>query len=97
METSFCVIINIRTVNGYKTLGRFSLGNNKEFAHQVFDNLKGEEVQSEKGVLYMDMVELKDGLPLNLKILSCSLEQLAQNVKMITKEVFRFYNLKEMP
>jgi hypothetical protein len=96
METSFCIVLNIRTVDGYGTYGRFLLGKDREFANDVFSKLKGEDMPDERSVLHIDMIEMKDGLPFNLKMLACTLDQLAQNIKIITREVFKAYNLKEM-
>ena len=96
METSFCIVFNIKTTDGYETYGRFMLGKNREFAYDVFNKLQGEDMPDETSVLSIDMIELKNGLPLNLKLISCTLDQLAQNVKIITKEIFKAYNLKEM-
>ena len=96
METACYIALNLKTTTGYESYGKFSLGKNTAFAYEVFGKLKGDEAFDESSVLYLDLIEMRNGLPVNLKILSCNIEQLAQNIKIITKEVFKAMNLEEM-
>jgi hypothetical protein len=41
-------------------------------------------------------METKNGLPVNMQMIGCSLEDLAENCKIITKETFKLFNLKEI-
>ena len=61
----------------------------------VFRQLKGNPIVDEKTILTVDLVETVNGLPLNLNILGCTLEELAYNCRVITKETFKLYNLKQ--
>jgi hypothetical protein len=93
-DTSCYIALNIKTPAGYETYGRFFLGKNKIFAYEVFNKLKGDEVFDETSVLYLDLIETSAGLPVNMNILSCTIEQLAENIKIITREVFKAINLE---
>jgi hypothetical protein len=39
-------------------------------------------------------METRDDLPVNLKLITCTLEELAENCKLITKEIFKINNLE---
>ena len=42
----------------------------------------------------MDLMEIKNGLPVNLDVMGCTLEDVTDNSRIITKEAFKFYNLE---
>ena len=46
-----------------------------------------------KCILQIDLMETKNNLPVNIKVIGCTLEQLAENCKIITKEVFKMFVL----
>jgi len=94
-ENNFFVVLSIRTPNGFESFGKFNLGNKRKSAVDVFRQLKGNPTVDEKTVLTIDLVETVKGLPLNLNILGCTLEDLAYNCRVITKETFKLYNLKQ--
>lgn len=94
-ENNFFVVLSIRTPNGFESFGKFNLGNKRKPAVDVFRQLKGNPTVDEKTVLTIDLVETVNGLPLNLNILGCTLEELAYNCRVITKETFKLYNLKQ--
>ena len=94
-EKNFFVVLSIRTIHGFESFGKFNLGNKRKPAIDVFRQLKGNPVVDEKTILTIDLVETVNGLPLNLNILGCTLEELAYNCRVITKETFKLYNLKQ--
>lgn len=96
METTFYIVLNIKTANGFETYGKFFIGNEKRVARSIFDKLKGSREVSEDDIIHVDFMETVDGLPVNIKMLNCSLAQLTENCKIITKEVFKFFNLEEL-
>lgn len=93
-ENNFFVVLSIRTPNGFESFGKFNLGNKRKPAVDVFRQLKGNPTVDEKTLLTIDLVETVNGLPLNLNIQGCTLEDLAYNCRVITKETFKLYNLK---
>lgn len=91
----FYIHLNMKTLTGYERFATFSLGSDRETAEALYKKLKGTKQVDQSGVLYLDFVEEKDGLPLNLQMLGCTLDQLADNTRIITKELFTAINLKE--
>lgn len=95
-ETTFHIVLNLRTCNGFESFGKFFIGNNKKFAEDIIDQLKGRRNVDEKSILQLDLVETINGLPVNMQMISCSLEELAENCKIITKETFKVLNMEEI-
>ena len=96
METKFYIVINIKSSKGFEGYGRFYIGNNREFAENVFNQLLGSDAVTEQNVLHLDFMEMVDELPVNIKMIRCTLSELAENCKIITKEVFKLFNLREL-
>ncbi len=95
-QTTFNIVLNIRTSNGFESFGKFFVGNKKKIAEAIFVQLKGRKNVDEKTILQLDLVETIDGLPVNMTVISCSLDELAENCKLITKETFKILNMEEM-
>ena len=94
-ETNFHIELNIKTPDDFMCYGKFTLGNNGKFASNLFQKMKGNKKADEKAILQLEFVETRNGLPVNIQVISCSLEQLAENCKTITKEIFKFANLEK--
>ncbi|MDX2045379.1 MAG: hypothetical protein SFU87_01250 [Chitinophagaceae bacterium] len=92
-ETVFYILISIKTADGFESFAKFYIGNNRNFASTLFRRLKGRREVDENSVLTFDLMETKDGLPVNMQLLSCSLDELTENCKLITKETFKLINL----
>ena len=93
METVFYVLLGCRAATGVENIARFELGSDRDFAYSIFRKLKGTTESMETDSLTMQLVETKAGLPYNLKIITCTLDQLGSNCRMITKEIFKHLNL----
>lgn len=93
METTFYIDISIQSADGPKRIGRFELGNEREVADKLFKNLKGSPEVNLKDMLYIEFMEMANGLPLNIDILTCDLQELGTNSMLITQEIFRITNL----
>jgi len=94
MDNSFFINISIRTAQGPKQFGSFNLGNDAESAKELFSKLKGSAEANHNDLLFIEFVEMVNGLPGNLDILTCDLQELGTNCMLITQEVFRLSNLK---
>jgi hypothetical protein len=94
MESVFYVSLHIKTLSGFETYGTFELGDDREEASMIFSQLKGNENVTEKSILHMDFTEVQNGIPLPLKILHCTLDDVAANTKIITRDVFKNKGLK---
>ena len=95
-KLSFCIELTIRTVDGFENYGKFFIGADKRFAYSIFKKLKGSIEMNDKSFLHLQFIEAQDGLPVNIQLISCSLEELAENCRIITKETFKFLNLEEI-
>lgn len=93
MQTHFCIKLNIKTSNGFETFGKFLLCENRKTAASIFSKLKGTSKVDERNVLYIELCEMKDELPLNVQMLTCTLDELAENCRIITREIFKLHNL----
>jgi hypothetical protein len=94
MDTIFYITLNIKTPEGYECYGKFDLGKDKNFAYSLFGRLKGDESLDSGNILYMDLVETRKTLPVNIKMLTCTLQETADNCKIITKEIFKRINFE---
>jgi hypothetical protein len=94
MQSSFYIDISIQTHEGPKKFGCFELGCDRESARELFKKLKGSPAIDSKDMLYIELMETVNGLPVNLDILTCDLQQLGINTMLITQEVFRLSNFK---
>ena len=95
-QTTFNIRLNIKTCSGFECFGKFFLGNKREFATAIFEQLKGKKDADLKSILQLDLVESINGLPVSIQVVSCSLEELAENCKLITRETFTAINMKEI-
>ena len=94
MNTIFYIDLSIKTIEGPKRYARFNLGDNREAAVSLFKNLKGSAEVDHNDMLYIEFMEIVNGLPVNLDILTCSLQELGMNCMHITQEIFRVSNLR---
>jgi len=94
--SEFYIVLNIKSGKDFQTYGKFFLGSNRKFAENIFKKLKGNKKISDASVLYIELMETNNELPINIHLMSCTLDELSENCKMITKEMFKQCNLEEM-
>ncbi|RYG54468.1 MAG: hypothetical protein EOO01_01480 [Chitinophagaceae bacterium] len=94
METGFYIILNIKTGTGFEKYGKFFIGEDAAIANNIFNSLKGQEEADDNNLLQIDFMEMKDNLPQNVRLLSCTLDEMTENFRIITKEIFKRFNLK---
>lgn len=94
MDTQFYITITLKTHNGLENFAKFFIGNNRHRALDIFKQLKGSHDVSDKNILYFDFIETEKGLPVNLDFITCTLNQLAENCRIITKELFISVNFE---
>lgn len=93
MKTRFYIICHINTPAGPEMYGRFEIGNDRGKAYELFSKLKGDKEMNGQHILCLEFMETVNELPVNINMLGCTLNELAENCRIITKEVFNFYNL----
>lgn len=89
MDTTFYILFSIKTAEGLENYGRFYIGNDRNEAYELFAKLKGDDDVHESNMLFLELMESVNNLPVNMKIKSCSLRELGENCELITKEVFK--------
>jgi len=96
VETKYHIQLHVKTGNDFQCYGKFFLGKNRKLANDIFQKLKGSRKVTDKTILHLDLVEARNELPTNIQMISCSLDELAENCKIITKEIFKFSNLEQV-
>ena len=94
METAFYIVLYIKTPEGFEHFARYYIGNKGELARELFSKLKGTTEDPENCILQMDLMETQNNLPVNIKLIGCTLEEMAENCKVITKEAFKIFTLE---
>ncbi len=93
MPLKYRIALNMRKCSGFERYAVFDIGTDHSFAHALFTSLLGTEDVAETDIVQMDFVEEHNGLPLSLKVKSCSVDDLALNCRTITKEIFKHWVL----
>ncbi|MBC7948887.1 MAG: hypothetical protein H7Y42_13440 [Chitinophagaceae bacterium] len=93
-ETTFHIVLNLRTADGFEPFGKFFLGKRKDLATAVFDKLKGSAAIDNAAPLSFEFIEMRKNLPFNIEMISCTLDELSENCKIIAKETFKLFNLE---
>lgn len=93
MQTDYRISMNLKTANGHTTVGCFYMGNDSGFAEKTFQMLSGDDNISESTVLCIELTSLIDELSLPLTIKHCTLDELATNIQVLARELFKHLNL----
>lgn len=96
MNTQFYILLSLKTRQGFADYGQYFFGNDQEAAYGLFGQLKGSEKIGAKGLLHIDLMETVDDLPVKIKTICCTLDELGYNCKLIAREIFRLKNLEEL-
>jgi len=96
METQFYILLSLKTPKGFVDYGQYFFGDDRVAADELFRRLKGEGKIKDSCPLHIDLMETVDELPVKIKTICCTLEELGVNCKLIAKEIFRSKNLEEM-
>ena len=94
METKFEISLNMKTHKGIETYGSFKVGNNEQFAKTLYQGLDSDDKISKGSVITIDLIKIENGIPFPLELRHCNYDQLADNIKRITKEMFIHLNLE---
>lgn len=96
MQSQFYIILSLKTPAGFIDYGQYFFGNDRQAADELFDQLQGSRIITGQALLHIDLMETVDELPLKIKTIACTLDELAHNTKLIAREIFRLKNLEEM-
>ena len=93
MDNHFQISLHLTTPSGFETFGTFELGKDREQALAIFSELKGTPEIAKNSILYMVFSEIQAGIPLPIEMMHCTLDELAFNARVITREVFKNLSL----
>lgn len=94
MASSYHISIELNTLFGMETIGCLELGTERAFATQIFEDLHGEDQVTGKGPFTLILTSSEDGVKLPLAMKRCNSDDLAWNIKLISRELFKKYNLE---
>ena len=95
MAIEYRIALHARTNSGFDSFGEFFIGNDRQAAKELFNSLKGSPDDIEVGLLIMELREINRNLPFDIKMIHCTLDELADNCRLITKNQFKTIILKE--
>jgi hypothetical protein len=95
MDATYEISLNMKTLKGIEPYGCFSLGNDEQFARTLYRSLEGDEQVSLSSIITIDLIKRKDGIPFPQGLRHCTYDQLAANVQLITRELFKHLNLDD--
>lgn len=93
-NSEFHIIFQFKTPEGFEPFGRFMIGQDAAQADAIFQKLKGDRDCSFADILQIDLVEIGKGLPRQVHLMSCSLHDISENCRIITRECFKYRNLE---
>lgn len=96
METQFYILLSLKTINGFVNYAQYFIGNDRNGAENLFSQLNGTKIPNESIALHIDFMETVEELPVKVKTIACTLNELSDNLRIITRELFRRYNLDEL-
>lgn len=88
------IVINMRVADGFIETGNFYIGSDKDAAITLFSELEGSSDISTASLLRIDLIEHLEGIDTLWDSRECSLGEMADNIKAITKETFRLLNME---
>jgi hypothetical protein len=94
MATDFYIDLSIQTDQGPTRIGRFNIGQDREKARELFKKMMGSGNITGRSMLFIEFTEVVNGLPVNLDMLTCDLQELGVNCMLIAREMFCTMNLK---
>jgi hypothetical protein len=96
MSIEYRIALHARTAAGFDTFGEFFIGSDRQAAKELFNTLKGSPDDIEDGLLLMELREMNRNLPVDIQMIHCTLDQVAENCRLITKNQFKTFNLKSL-
>ncbi|MFD2580987.1 hypothetical protein ACFSR6_00685 [Pedobacter vanadiisoli] len=94
MESHFTINLSLEGPGGKITYGQFSLGKDKKEAIEIFSLLKGSAENVPGCSLKMEFMEEMMGLPIPIGTINCCLDELKENIAIISREIFRIAHLE---
>lgn len=90
-ETTYEITVSLKAATDWVLFGCFQLGSDKEPAMATFESLTGRQEQTPLRLELMQHGPIQN-LLLGRKM--CRLDDLAENVRIITRDAFKYVNLE---
>jgi hypothetical protein len=95
MNEVFYITADMKGCQGYIEYCRFILGTGIEAAQDIFEQLLGLPDTGSEGMLRLSLVQPGSAPYEVLATKYCTLNELGNNCRLITRELFKYYNLDE--
>lgn len=95
MKSFFFINIKMKVLDGTIDYSKFFVGDDKEFASNLYNNLNGHLDPEFQYVLHVELIENSEDNMIIMQRKGCSLEELTENCRLITRETFKFLNLEK--
>ncbi len=93
MNNIFHITADMKAAEGYIEYGRFFINTNLQAALAVFDQLNGLVYTPDNLPIRLSLIQPGSTPPEVLATKYCTLDQLGYNCCLITRELFKYYNL----
>lgn len=94
MLNGYRIIVDMLTTEGYVEYCRFFAGEDKETAESLFDALLGIDTEDDTYILRMSLADTNSTLPNILAMRYCKLTELTENCRIITRDIFKYFNME---
>lgn len=94
MKKSFIISLSLQTPDGALPYAKFSLGADQQTATSIFAMLKGKAEVSKPCGITVQLLEEIGELPVPIGVMVCNVDELKENVALISKELFRIAHLE---
>ena len=92
--SAYRISVQMRVAAGFTETGSFLIGTDKSAATALFDQLEGRKHENPSSLLRLCLITRENEQDYILQLLDCTLDEMAENIRTITKETFRLLNLE---
>ena len=95
MESTLEITLALHLKGTEITYGKFALGTDRKTAIETFNLLKGAKEHTGGCMIQVVLAQTLADLPIPLDTIFCNMDQLKENVGIISREIFRIAQLEE--
>ncbi len=88
MDSGYQIALHVRTPDGFETYAEFFLGNKRLEATNPFKTLHGSYNITYDSILLMELRVMSRGLPIDIRMRHCTLDEIAESCRTSTKYLF---------
>lgn len=94
MSPTYEITVKIKTPDGFKDIGSFTLGTDLKLALSTFDSLKAESNGTDTAIRLCLMEKNGETSCKQIRNIGCILKDFAANSMIILRDAFKFYSLE---